>query len=252
MILKPRAAPNTLLNTRCLTSDCTKARAEIFFHDGTERRRVDSLEPFLTNSLREGIFMDLNVMKEKDAKTCRWLGFGIGKGITDPDKNISVFGVPNRIHRGLHYELVKGFPDIDPFPLCYDEVNHVKGFGSFVRWVYFVDPEREHDFLGIDFSIVCRPTSGVANSVAKVSEVVKVVFQHGISPRSEVVLLNHKMCEHPGITEMRRQAGLIMVNDWINMADKLFLSKSPFCSKCGLKTLDNNEKFCYRCGAINS
>lgn len=225
-----------------------KTAPEIFIYDGIERRKVFSLEPFLINSLQDGIFMDLDVMKEEDIRTCLWLGFGIGKGITDPIKNLSVFGEANRIYRGLHYELVKEFPDIDPFPLCYDEEKHVKGFGRFVRWVYFADPKREQDFLGIDFSLVCRPTSGVANSVTKVADVVKVIFEHGVSLKSEVVLLNRKMCEHSGITEMRRQAGLITVNDWINLADKLFLSKSPFCSKCGLKTFDKPVSFCYRCG----
>ena len=205
--------------------------------------------PYLRLSLNDGTFMNGNIMSLEDRLLCHWLRYGIGKGITDPNDDISVFGVPRRIYRGLHRTLINGFNGIDPFPLCYDSINHVKGFGSFVRWVYFADPHSRKDFLGIDFSISLRSTSGVANSVVCVAKVAKIVFKHGVPSDTEIVLIGPKMCEHPGVTKMRREAGLIYITDWLNKYQELFGKGKPFCPCCGQRTFDKKADFCYLCGS---
>lgn len=222
--------------------------SEIYFHDGAIRHKVNSLKPYLESDyLARAVHMDPEEMKEEDARTCRWLGFNIGKGATSPSERITVFSTLDKIHRGLHYELVRDFPGIDLFPLCYEE-DHKLGFGDFVRWVYFADSKGKQNFLGIDFSLACRPTSGVANSIRRVWEVVKTTALHGMPLDVEVVLLNHRMCELAGVMAMRQEAGLITLGDWTLVADSIFTRGSSFCPRCGQKTLDGQPNFCYYCG----
>lgn len=225
---------------------------EIYLHGGIGRQGVYSLRTLLLECAAGTVRMNPDEMKKEDARTCRWIGFGISKGLTSPAKNITVFSTLRRNQRGLHHELVKGFPGIDPFPLCYEE-DHKFGFGDFVRWVYFSDPKGKNNFLGIDFSLACRPTSGVANSVTRAWEVLKTIALHGMPLDVEVVLLNHRMCETAGVTRMRQKAGLVTLGDWILSAESILAKGSKFCPRCGQKTLDRDgidrqPKFCYRCG----
>ena len=181
---------------------------------------------------------------------CPWLGYGIAKGVTDPVKNISVLGLPTKggVAHGLHRELLEGFPGIDPYPLCYENVDHENGFGGFIRWVYFTDPKGKHDVLGIDYSVIMRPTSGVANSMLVVREVVGSLIDHGISPSVEVALLDTTMTEFAGVTAIRRNAGLNRAVDWVILCDRLFGEEGTCCPRCGQALKSKEDAFCIHCG----
>lgn len=215
-----------------------------------ERIQVFLLREYLSLSLQAGLgnTMDPALMQPEAARACRWLHYGIGKGITSPNMNVSVFGVPEQSYSGLHGELVKGFPNTDPTPLCYDEL-HINGFGDFVRWVFFADLAGKQNFCGIDFSLVLRSTSGVATSFFTVWQVVSTLIEHGLPPETEVVLLNSRMCEYEYMQAVREAAGLITAADWTAVGAELFSQQSAFCPRCGQKTLeDETARFCSQCG----
>ena len=224
--------------------------AMIYAYMSTGRLKVASISPYLRRSLEVGNIMDPEFMQKCDIENCEWTGSGLTKGVTDPLNKISVFNFPSEkeIVRGLHAKLVQGLADVDPFPLCYDEIATEKGFGPFVRWVYFLDPAGLNDVFGIDFSIVSRPVSGIANSVLKAAEIVKVACMHGISKNISVALLSPYMCEPEAVAQMRMNAGLFYAEDWILRARELFGENGKFCPRCGLETMIPGCKFCYVCG----
>ncbi len=224
-------------------------RVRMYIQVQQRRISVPSLFPYLLYSLYRSVLMEKDRIPEAYRETCRWAGCGIGKGVTHPEHHISVFGVPDTAQSGLHGQLIQGFPDVDDPPLCYDEHSHKNGFGGFIRWIYLASPTEPPGFLGIDFSIIARPTSGIANSVSVVTQIVTTAAAHGVPLDSEVALLNWHMCEDEGIRDMRYAAGLISVQDWIDRGKKLFSEESAFCPRCGLKTLDEPCNFCHRCGA---
>lgn len=212
------------------------------------RTEVPSLAPYLHRSLALGMTMDAHVMRAEDAATCRWIGYGIGKGVTHPQTETTVFGVPRELRSGLHAELVAGFSDVDPFPLCYDDRAHVFGFGGFVRWVYFADPSGGPGVFGLDWSIAARPTSGVAHAMIAVAAIARIAAEHGIPPDAELALLNWRMCEELVITALRERMALRTVADWNTRAPAYFRRGSGYCPRCGLRTLAHRERFCSRCG----
>ncbi len=216
---------------------------------GNEQRKpVSSFAPFFTKSLEKRVFMDPSRMEPEDKKHCRWIGFGIGKGITDPDKDVTVFGIPTAVTAGLHGMMLDGFENTDAPPLCYEEFGHKLGFGGFTRWVYFANPASCHDVIGIDWSISARNTSGIANSMVRVTKLLKTLWLHGIPQHAEVALVNWKMCEEKVIRDMLMQTGLRYIIDWVRSGDVIFGPCSPFCPRCGLSTLRPESKFCNRCG----
>lgn len=221
---------------------------KIYVRIGEGTISVPTLLPYLSQSLDIGFVMDPDLMEEEDAVNCRWLGFGIGKGVTNPTENISSFAIPNKLYHGLHADLLKDFPGVDPHPLCYEEYTHIKGFGGFTRWVYFADPENRAPVFGIDWSILARPTSGVANSMVKMREVVRAAANHGIPQNAEVAFLNWHMCEPPCMTKVKKELEIWKVMDWLQNADTLFSFESPFCPRCGLKTITKKTNYCVRCG----
>ena len=225
---------------------------KIFLWNGL-RRAVASIGPYLADPLsRPGSRMLAKHMRRKDIPGCPWVGYGIGKGVTSPERDMSIFGVPKTVRSGLHGEMVKGLPDVDPAPLCYED-SHKKGFGTFVRWVFFSDPNGERNYLGVDFSLSLRETSGVATSFKRVAEVVRHASRHGIPKDTRIVLLNWRMCEPAHLTRVREGLGLRTVTDWKTKMRLLFFKDSIFCSKCGLETFNHQgHRFCYRCGAPRS
>lgn len=193
--------------------------------------------------------MNIHEMRREEAEVCRWIGFGIGKGVTSPSRKISVFGVPDEPRSGLHGKLIQGFSGVDSCPLCYEDSSE-KGFADFVRWVFFADPTLKRDFLGIDFSLGMSDHSGVATSFQAIWGVVRVLVCHGLSEDVEVVTLNSRMCESESLREVRRLAGLLKVSDWMVKGNSLFGVKSKFCPKCGQMTLDRTpSEFCFQCGS---
>ena len=223
-------------------------RSRIYVHTSEKRSSVPSLFPYLFYPICRNVLIEKDLIPEALRESCRWIGCGIGKGVTHSEHRISVFGVPDRVQAGLHGELIQGFPDVDPPPLCYDHYNHVNGFGGFIRWVYFASYSLQ-EFLGVDFSIISRPHSGVANSVSMVTPLVTVLASHGVPCDSEVVLLNWRMYEENEIKDMRYAAGLVTVQDWVERGDACFSRGSSFCPRCGLETLTRDTYFCNRCGA---
>ena len=200
-------------------------------------------------NLKSVVCIRPEIMRKEDVENCRWIGYGIIKGVTSPKNNLTIYGIPEEPCSGLHGELISGQPDVDPTPLCYEE-NHDKGFGDFVRWVIFADPKERQHFFGIDFSLTLRPTSGVATSFRKVWEIVGTLIDQGISPWIEVVLLNCRMIEPEYLTQVRKDAGLITAFDWVVKGERYFSQRSNFCPKCGQKTFEkNSHKYCCLCGA---
>lgn len=220
----------------------------IFIVNDGVRSTAPSLTPYLTNSLKTDATMDATRMSPTDVARCRWIGFGIGKGVTHPHRDISIFAIPTELTRGLHGELIQGFPDVDPVPLCYDGLNHVHGFGGFIRWVHFANPKGGPGIFGIDWSIVERPTAGIATSWRSVAQLVVIVTRHGIPRDTEVVLLNWRMCEEPEIEHLRQSLGLGTIDDWMSRGHGLFGPASDHCPRCGIRTLQNFPRYCFRCG----
>lgn len=225
-----------------------KKRKNIWVLKGNERHCVPSLAPHLAFRVTDENKMDPALMRAEDVTTCVWVGYGIGKGVTNPKSNTSVFGAPEKMKHGLHADLVAGFPNVDPYPLCYEH-NHRRGFGNFVRWVYFAPPHGGPGILGVDWSIAVRGTAGVADTVARVHDVVQTLARHGLTRDTRVVLLNPRMCEEPEITRLRHELELITIRDWVEKGEKMFAPNSDICSRCGLKTLEKKESFCRKCGA---
>ncbi len=179
----------------------------VFIQRDGQKQGVASLAPFLNDSLQKGCRMDKAQMAAADQQICRWLGFGIGKGVTDPERNISVFGLPEIMTAGLHGLLIQGFPGVGTSPECYEQ-NDVLGFGGFVRWVYFANPGGGNGILGIDFSLCAWSGAGVANTMFSVSRLAKTCLEHGISPQDQLVLLNCRMIEEPCVFSWRQSLGL--------------------------------------------
>lgn len=215
--------------------------------DARGRQAVPSLHPFLPLSKGTESFMDAAVMSAEDVTACRWVGFTFGKGLTSPRHGMSVFGVPGKSGSGWHAELVKGLPTVDPSPLCY-QADHKLGFDDFVRWVYFAAPADEGDVFGVDFSLLERPTAGVADSVVRVADVAKHALRHGIPGHVELALLNPRMIEEAPIADFRKGLGLHSVSDWAAKAAELFAEGGTRCTKCGLDTRHPPFRFCFRCG----
>ena len=221
----------------------------VFLQRGTTRLAVPSLEPFLASSLASEHRMDPERMAPEDRRACRWLGYGIGKGVTHPKHGLSVFAVPETLVSGLHGELVQGFGGIpvDPTPACY-EPGADPGFGGFIRWVLFADPGRTRDILGIDFSLGLQERAGVANAMLTVAATARTLRTHGIPAGTEVVLLDAKMREPTELGDWRAANRLISVADWSDGLPR-FLSGGNQCPRCGLQTLDDPHAiFCARCG----
>ena len=150
----------------------------IYLHTGDGRREVTSLGPYLGRSLGLGMMMDTAVMCPEDIAGCRWIGFGIEKGVTSVAEDTTVFAIPKEMKHGLHAELVEGFPNLDPFPLCYDMAKHLRGFGAFIRWAYFADPMGGPGVLGVDWSLSARPTGGVATTASVVVSMMLAKFEY--------------------------------------------------------------------------
>lgn len=222
----------------------------LFIRRGRKRFACDSLTPFLTASLETTHRMDREQMRPEDRKDCRWIGYGISKGVTHPREGVSVFGIPEKLASGLHGKLIQGFEHIpvDSTPACY-EPTAPHGFNGFIRWVFFTDPYRVHDVLGIDFSLMLSPTSGVAIDMLTVAKTVAVLATQGISPQVEVALLNAKMCEPEGYRKWRKLEQLVTVHDWSERGQTLFRPDGTHCPRCGAETLsDRATVYCTHCG----
>lgn len=191
-------------------------KARIYFKNNIRPQEITTLRPYITEP-----FEGCAVMKGRRSdgtlvQSCRWIGFRIGKGVTHPLKDITVFDrTREESKKGLHGTLIQGFEDIpvDPESRCYTEDRDL-GFGGFIRWSSFSHP-FETGFLGIDCDSAKSPTSGVARSVQEVYEVVRVLARHGFPKDYEVVMLNDHMCEDPASTAWRKEHGLVTLRDWI-------------------------------------
>ncbi|MCX6714307.1 MAG: hypothetical protein NTX72_00650 [Candidatus Uhrbacteria bacterium] len=223
----------------------------IYVHPGTKRVPVKSLTPHLRTPFEKNFLMDASVMTPEDALTCPWVGYGTGKGVTHLFKDISVFMIPNKMKSGLHGEMVQGFKGVDPIDLCYLD-SHKLGFGGFVRWMYFSDPQdskTEHGVFGLDWSLVHTLTSGIATSMLIAQIIIERAHRHGIPGNARVALMNPVMCEPVYLTEWKQENNLLTVNDWVKKGMQFFAEEGTHCPKCGLFTFEKPRRFCYRCGA---
>ena len=221
----------------------------IFYQSDEARVRVPSLTPFLMEPWRLGLLMDAEQMRPDEVANCRWLGFGIGKGVTHAEQDVSIFAAPTTLACGLHGALIQDFDGIpvDPSPACY-EPDAPFGFNAFVRWVFFARPDHV-PFFGIDFGLGLTDRSGVANSMWRVFKTVEIAARHGIPTETELVLLNPHMCEDTYMTLCRQDLELITVRDWLDHGPRRFARNTVFCARCGQKTFtDADRNFCVRCG----
>lgn len=222
----------------------------IFVHEQGARTPVASLTPYLAQSLDRGQLMDPTRMRDEAKACCRWLGYGIGKGVTHTENRVSVFGVPDQLICGLHGELIQGFDDIpvDATPICYERLASL-GFDAFIRWVYLADPTRHHDFFGIDWSLAMPSTGGVATSMIQVERLAQVAIAHGIPRETEVVLLSADMCEPLELEAWRMQRALISLEDWVAFGKSLFAPRGNYCPRCGSDTFPFGRRgYCTQCG----
>lgn len=209
------------------------------------------LSQYLRESLSGGVRVKREYLPDVLPGECFWIDYGVGKGVTHPEHGITVYGITSDILKGFHSTLARGFPGIkmDENPLCYDIPRHHHGFGGFVRWVYFADPEDLVDFLGIDFCLFCRPTAGVANSFWRAYLVMKVLAEQGIPLNTQILLLGSDICQWPGIEECIANVGWT-IEDWLISAPMKFSIAGTLCPNCGQETFaDSSVKFCCRCGA---
>ena len=222
-------------------------KSRVYFYANGRRRRIGSLRSYIKKAGHSGFTMEREYMDAENAVACPWLGYGIGKGITSPTRNISVFATPHSMQSGLHSELIRGFRNLDPFPLCY-ESRHKLGFADFVRWVYLCPKTQGGGIVGIDWSLVERPTAGVATSMKRVGYIAKTLVRHGISHNTTVALLNSHMCEEAAIRLWRESLGLRILNDWVQKSEKLFGENGLCCPRCGQQTRSKGNTYCTRCG----
>ena len=223
----------------------------VFVQSNEDRREVLSLAPFLHFALLTKSIMkeDLNGLKPE--LHCHWYGWGIGKGVTHVQDTTTIFATPHKLKSGLHADLVQGFPNVDPYPLCYDPNNLIHGFGGFIRWVYFTDPndtQLQHGVFGIDWAPSQSIKLGVAPTMIVVSQIARIVQNQGIPSQAELVLLNWQMLEPMFIRTWRKQMKLITLSDWCERGPKLFGPSGVHCPVCGLRTFEQPNTFCFRCG----
>ena len=214
--------------------------------DDGRKNRVRSLQDFAWVSPASDA-MKSELMRPKERRNCRWIGFGVTKGVTSAPSNMTLISI-SRHGSGVHGRLINGLRDTDPSPRCYD-LDHDKGFGDFIRWVHFSDPTSKNHVLGIDFCLSCRRTAGVATTVLTILDTVGTLLCHGLPGQTEIVLLNARMCEEPGIEAMRRDAKLLSAGNWDAFGSNLFGASGSRCPRCGLPTITGGVKFCCRCGA---
>lgn len=222
----------------------------IYVHPGTDRVPVKSLKPSLRIPFEKNFLMDAALMDVEDARTCPWIGYGMGKGVTHLYDDISVFAIPNEMKRGLHAEIVQGYA-VDPIDLCYLD-THKLGFGGFVRWMYFSDPmnlETRTGVFGLDWSLVHKLSAGIATSMLIASVIITRAHAHGIPANARVALMNPSMCEPEFITNWKQSIGLLTVSDWVEKSSALFAQNGMHCPKCGQKTFEAPRRFCSKCGA---
>ena len=225
-----------------------RAPTRLFVYERGSRLAAASLAPALLECREGSVRMDPSLMLIEDRARCPYVGFAIAKGVTDPTTPTTVFAIMPKLVRGLHAELIDGFPNVDPMPLCYESIDHVYGFGRFVRWAYFADPRGHDDFLGIDWSLIARPTSGVATSFLAACNVVTTLARQGMPPWTHVRLLNWRMSEDAPVAIAREALCLETVDDWARLGPILLAPGSGVCPRCGLATLAKNPMFCNKCG----
>ncbi len=224
----------------------------VFVQTGEDRREVSSLVPFLGHALLTQSIMKENSHGLKPGFHCHWYEWGIGKGVTHWQDAITIFATPNKLKSGLHADLIQDFQNVDPYPLCYDQENLVHGFGGFIRWVYFSDPndtQLQHGVFGIDWAPSQSIKLGVAPTMLMVNRITHFVRSHGIPPHAELVLLNWQMLEPVFIRTWREQTDLFTLNDWCERGSKLFGPSGVHCPVCGLRTFVQHNTYCFRCGS---
>ena len=221
------------------------------FSYGT-RVEISALHPHFARSMEVGHCMDASRMLPEDQAQCPWIGWGMSKGVSHPERDLSILAHADTLPRGLHAELVAEFADeVDPYPLCYDEHHHQKGFGGFVRWIAFTNPQNPQGpgVLGIDWSLACRPTSGVATSIKRASEITQTLLRHGVHPQSEIALLNWRMCEDVDVRKWLHDKGWVTLEAWVRRIPHALAPTGNHCPRCGMETFQQKHRFCYRCGA---
>jgi len=208
---------------------------QVFVQNQQERRVVDSLRPYLRESLKLGNFMEASQMGNYDQQSCRWVGYGLAKGVSsiDPTTPISVLSTYEDSVSTLHGLMIQGLGETDEYPWCYyPDRKSDRGFGKFIRWAYFTSTDNQADVFAVDFSLNCDERIGKAASIASVSAVAAIAAQHGIPLDAELVLANERMCENFEHSQFRTENNLISVRDWDEAACR--------CN-CALRF---NTKFC--------
>lgn len=241
-----------------------------FLFEGAARRPIESLAPFLRLSLAHGVCINPELMRADDVARCRWVGWGLTKGVTHPLEGTTVLAKMGELVCGMHAQMLQGLPNIDPPEGCYDKDKRVQGFGGFIRWVYFAPKETEQQgIVGIDWSQEEPKDAGVARHVDEVVCLARHLANAGIDENSELVLLNCRMCEYPELTAWRHQHRLVSMSDWAQReVQMVWKNDSPdypstpvapppprppvrprwkFCPNCGGK-LGTDFKFCPGCG----
>ncbi|MDO8583602.1 MAG: hypothetical protein Q7R83_00285, partial [bacterium] len=62
----------------------------IFVQTEAGREAIESLGGVIREPLEHRCLMETGYMEPQDIPFCRWIGYGLGKGVTHPERNISV------------------------------------------------------------------------------------------------------------------------------------------------------------------
>ena len=189
----------------------------VFIQVGDKRTAVRNFHTVLHTAFDRGQIVH---PEPEDKYHSPWIGYGYAKGVTHHKRPISVLGLPTEMKRGLHGKLIQGFPNVDDRVRCY-EPDAEKGFGGFIRWAYFIDPNDPHcaqGVFGVDYSPGGNMFRGIANNFSTVARVVRTAGAHGIPNGAAVVLLDPHLCEPPAFTQWRENQNLVSVSDWIRYA----------------------------------
>lgn len=216
----------------------------IFVLETDGRRPVQTIEPWFLHAAQESTLTVLAEFMECDLQRhpCVWLGCRVGKGVTDVSRGLTIVGTPRERRSGLHSDLVAGFPEVDPYPLCYDAYS--QGFGPFIRWIFIATRDG---CIGVDWSINMPVTSGVATTMLAVIDLAQTLLRHGTPATCELALLYNGYCERPFMKRWRADAGLKTVGDWAKNPQR-FSEHGNECPRCGQPIDSKMARFCVQCG----
>jgi hypothetical protein len=221
----------------------------IYLCSGYKRTPIGRLGNLLDFTRCSKMMMwDNNGNGELAPKNCYWVGWHALKGATCHVTQSTVIGLPQSLPTLHHDSMLQGFAGVDKEGDCYLSTS-LLGFGTFIKWMYFVHPEKNRELLGIDFNLSEREVSGVATSVTRVAQLAKILISQGLKAETPLTLLDRTMWEPELIADWRVSEGLFSAADFVNWRKDKCSPNGAGCPKCGQKSFTQKiYRFCVHCG----